>query len=616
MKAPSAVPDPRRSGPQQPTALAETGESIPAIKVNTVGYPSDWRKIAICNIEPSQVAVRRVLGASAHQEVAGGEAVMRLSPAELVFRGQDGASGDPVWQADFSALEQPGRYVLTCGQAESAPFTIGQDVYERGLLAAQKSFYFQRTRTSLQAPHAIWEGRAYLREKPSHVHGEVGWDLTDYPQKRRRFRLEGGWHDAGNFDIYVPSLAPAAQALLLAYEWAPERFRDGALDIPESGNGVPDLLDEVKWGLRWLLSMQEKGGAFRHRESVTETSPEGPADRDSSVRWVAGVSTAASAKAVAALALAARLYQPWDAEFAGRAAEAARRGWGFLRRHPQQIRADRRAGGDQPLWDDEPAYNDLGARFVAAVEMWRSFRDAGALVFAQERVLAAAETGAEASLRGAWANLSRWGLTGLAMDGGTPARLRQVAGERLLVIAESMRTRIEKADGYRCASTLDDYYWGHNSNLMEKTHILSMAARLYPGKRWLAEAARDQWHWVLGRNPSGSSMVTGVGRGPTRIYHLEWGSVEPPPPGFLVGGPNARDMGFLSPGAPAKALLWDNPKPLRSGLPAHSLWHWRQSDLWDGGFLPEGSYQVGWWTTTEPDILYSANLVLAGVTLP
>ena len=165
-------------------------------------------------------------------------------------------------------------------------------------------------------------------------------------------------------------------------------------------------------------------------------------------------------------------------------------------------------------------------------------------------------------------------------------------------------------------STLDDYYWGHNSNLMEKAHILAVAARLAPERGWLAEAARDQWHWVLGRNPIGSSMVTGVGRGPTRIYHLEWGTREPPPPGFLIGGPNARDMGFLSPEAPAKALLWDNPRPLRSGLPPHSLWHWRQSDLWDGGFVPEGSYDVGWWTVNEPDILYSANLVLAGATLP
>lgn len=108
-------------------------------------------------------------------------------------------------------------------------------------------------------------------------------------------------------------------------------------------------------------------------------------------------------------------------------------------------------------------------------------------------------------------------------------------------------------------------------------------------------------------------MVTRIGKGPTRLYHMEWGNHEPPPPGFLIGGPNYADMSFLSPGAPAKALLWQNPKTLRSGVAAGSLWHWKQSDLWDGGFVKEGEYTKGWWAVTEPDILYSANLVLAGV---
>jgi endoglucanase len=607
MKAPSAVPAAHRFGPHRATSPDAAPEWIPPVKVNTVGYPTSWRKVAIFTVEPTGLTVRKL---------GRGRAAAALPAGALQVRdgGLDHASGDHIWQVDFSALRRPGRYQLVCDAGESPPFEVGPDVYQRALLAAQKSFYFQRTRTPLQAPHASWDGRSYLRSRPSHVHDDVGWDLTDYPEKKRRFRLEGGWHDAGNFDIYVPSLAPSAQGLLLAYEWAPERFTDGALELPESGNGAPDLLDEAKWGLRWLLSMQEREGAFRHRESViTGTSPEGPADEDSTVRWVAGVSTAASAKAVAALALAARLYPRWDRAFAEEAAEAARRGWEFLRQHPEQIRADRRGGGAQPLWDDEPAFNDLGARFVAAVEMWRSFRDRGALAFADERLRVGAET--SEFLRGAWANLSRWGLIGLALDAETPDPLRAQARDRLLAVAESLRAQVE-SDGYRCASSIDDYYWGHNSNLMEKAHILAVAARLAPDRSGLVEAARDQWHWVLGRNPIGSSMVTGVGRGPTRIYHLEWGTREPPPPGFLIGGPNARDMGFLSPGAPAKALLWDNPRPLRSGLPPHSLWHWRQSDLWDGGFLPEGSYDVGWWTVNEPDILYSANLVLAGVTLP
>ena len=182
----------------------------------------------------------------------------------------------------------------------------------------------------------------------------------------------------------MPSLAPAAQALLLAYEWAPERFADHVLGIPESGNGVPDLLDEVKWGLRWLLSMQEESGAFRHRESVTDTSPEGPADRDSSVRWVAGHQHRRQRQGGGRPGPGGADSTPAGTPPSpGRSAEAARRGWAFLRApSPSRSGPTVAAGGAQPLWDDEPAFNDLGARFVAAVEMWRSFRDREALAFA------------------------------------------------------------------------------------------------------------------------------------------------------------------------------------------------------------------------------------------
>ena len=109
---------------------------------------------------------------------------------------------------------------------------------------------------------------------------------------------------------------------------------------------------------------------------------------------------------------------------------------------------------------------------------------------------------------------------------------------------------------------------------------------------------------------NGFSMVTRVGKGPTALYHLEWGPHYPKvPPGFLIGGPNYDNMKFLAPGAPAKALLWESPNDLESGARQGELFHWKQSDLWEGGFLPQGSYDEGWWAVTEPDIYYNMNLV-------
>jgi endoglucanase len=588
-------------------APAVPGKNVPAIKVNTVGYQADWRKIAIFNVEPKKAVVK---------DAKSGKTVLEIGPKQIVAKGLDAASQDQAWQVDFSELKKPGRYKLACEGAESDAFLVGDKLYDTAVVAGLKSFYFQRTRTALVEPYAVWEGKAYTRKTASHVHDDVGWDMNDYPNKKKKWKVAAGWFDAGNFDMYIPSTAVAAQTLLLAYEFVPSHFTDKQLNIPESGNGIPDILDETKWGLDWILSIQEQDtGAFRHREAVVGWSPEGPADQDKTVRWVSGISSSATAKAVAVLAQASRLYAKWNKAFAETCATAAKKGWAWLEKHPKHVRSERTGGGEQPLWDDEPENNDTGARFVAAVEYWRAFRDQGALKKVKALMNGPEETKPAKFLTGAWANISRFGMVTLAEDNDAPAEIRNEARKRLLAAAEIMRPTIEKNDGYRCASIVDDYYWASNSNLMEKLHQLSAAAKYAPKGSWLIEAARDQWHWILGRNPNGYSMITRVGKGPDRFYHMEWGPIEPPPPGFLIDGPNGQNAAFLAPGAPAKALLWDNPKPLRSGLPAHSLWHWRQSDLWDGGFVADGEWGDGWWTVVEPDILYSANFVLAGATV-
>ncbi len=581
-------------------APAEPGKNVPAIKVNTVGYPRDWTKVVVFNVEPVGAVVRDAKGAVA----------LTVTPALISERGVDAASKDPVWQVDLSALTAPGTYVAEVGKHRSDPFTVGDGVYSEFLELAQKHFYFQRCRTALTAPYAVHAGGSYLRDAACHDHDEIGWDLEEYPEKKHRRKLVGGWHDAGNFDMYVSSTAPTAQALLLAFELRPDLFRDRDLNIPESGNGLPDLLDEVRWGLDWVLAMQDESGGFHQREALMGFSDPGSAAADKGARWVSGLGTASTAKGVAVLALASRVYAAHDAKYAARCADASRAGWKWLRAHPERLLVDGH-GSEQPLWDDGADVDAVtGARLNAAAEVWRAFREPEALAEA-ERLMKERDSQASALHQGAWGNLSRWGLIALAQDPKTPAPLRTEARQRVVAAAELLRDGVEKTDGYRCATEATGYYWGHNSNLMEKAHVLAMAGRLAPEKKWTLEAARDQLHWILGRNPNGYSMVTRVGKGPDVIYHAEWGAADKPVPGYLIGGPNAVEMKELAPGAPAKAILWESQQPLRSGLPAGSLWHAEQTDLWDGHWAEEENWDTGWWTVTEPDIYYNANLVLA-----
>ena len=656
---------------------AMPGVNVPAVKVDLVGYVTDWKKIVIFNVDPA--------GAQVVDQA--GNVVLTVTDDLVREYGLDEASQDPVWQVDITALKTPGTYTIrTAGGASnpllnSDPFKIGDFrslYYDDAVVVGLKSFYFQRTRTALVEPYAVWRGAAYPRKGVSHAHNDVGWDYTFYPDKKLNWKdspdkqwwpgeqLKKGWFDAGNYDMYIPSTAPSTQILLYAYEWAPEMFKDGDQNIPESGNGVPDIIDESTWGLDWIMSLQQKNGAFRHSEAVHGWDGLGPADQDMSVRWIRGVSSAATAKAVAVLAQAAQIYKqfPPYAAIAADYEKAARLGWKWLQENPNDhpvdekdhrwaaatpgtpgarpplpngcpdtsVNPDKTAykdkhGSEQPRWDDGPdGRGDVPGRFVAAVEMWTRLRDASALEVVKTLINHELVSSLEEGIfRGSWVNISRYGLISLAQDAETPEDIRAIAKERMVKAADLAFPRIEK-DGYRTCDELYDYYWGHNANLAEKVHIFAAVYKLTEDEKYL-HAARDLWHWLNGRNPNGYSMTTGVGtRPPTRFYHMEWGYHQndminktgeffPPAPGYLLSGPNAINNCFLAPGAPAKALLWDTPETTRPGPPPHALWHCEQPSIWDGNFIPEDSYAEGWWGVTECDVIYSADYVLAGISV-
>ncbi|MBN2342240.1 MAG: glycoside hydrolase family 9 protein [Deltaproteobacteria bacterium] len=631
------------------TNPAQPGVNIPVIKVNTVGYVTDWEKVVIFNVNPAGAVVRD----------ASGSEVLRVTDAMISYFGLDKESQDEVWYVDISAVQKKGTYYVEAAEVKnkyyrSDKFVIDDywNVHRHAVQTLVKSFYYQRTRTDIVDPYAAWNGHSYIREGVSHTYEDVGWDWQYYPDKKEKWQqsadkkwwpgeqLKKGWFDAGNFDMYIDSTGISAQILLTAFAMAPELFKDNEQNIPESKNGVPDILDEVTWGLDWILSLQQKDGGFRHSEAVFGWTGPMAADEDTTVRWIRPESTSSTAKAVAVLAMASVIYKnyPTYSDMAQKYETAATLGWEWLKKHPAQMRWNQ-LDSPQPAWDDRNShdkgnrsevidkngdyfYNDIGARFGAAVEMWIRFRDQDALAnilgminvdkFAQVHDV-------EAVTNGSWRNMARYGLMELALDEGTPAELRTFAKEKLIQCADEWLIPRWEKDGYKIVALGWEYYWGIAANTSEKVHLLAMVAKLTGNKKYMI-AARDNWHWLMGRNPNAYSMATGIGRAPTKLYHLEWGPYSderniPPAPGFVIVGPNFRDLPELSPNAPAKALLWDNQEPTRVGGQPHQMWHWRQEELWDGGFEPEGNWNKGWWYVVETDLLYSADFTLAAIAI-
>ncbi|MBN2530782.1 MAG: glycoside hydrolase family 9 protein [Deltaproteobacteria bacterium] len=631
------------------TNPAQPGVNVPVIKVNTVGYALDWSKMVIFNVDPTGAVVKDEAG----------NVALKITADKISKYGLDKVSQDEVWHVDISDLNKKGTYYVEAADVKnewykSDKFVVDDywKVQSHAVQTLIKSFYFQRTRTNIVEPYAKWNGHSYIREGVSHTYEDVGWDWQFYPEKKEKWQnstdkkwwpgeqIKKGWFDAGNFDMYIDSTGISAQILLTAYTLAPDLFKDSEQNIPESGNKVPDLLDEVTWALDWIMSMQQKDGGFRAFEAVQGWTGPMAADEDKTVRWIRPESTSATAKATAVLAMASVIYKEF-AEYKAMAKkyeEAAKLGWQWMKKHPQQMRWNP-IDSPQPAWDDrnshdkgekeqvidgetgEYLYNDIGARWAAASEMWIRFRDKDALgilmgMYKIDKLPQVQDV--KKITTGSWPNVARYGLIELALDEGTPDEVRQFAKDKIVQCADEWLIPRWENDAHKVVAVDWEYYWGFSANTAEKVHMLAMAAKLTGDKKYM-EAARDSWHWLMGRNPNGYSMATGVGsKAPTKFYHLEWGPYAdsldiPPAPGFALGGPNFTDLPALAPNAPAKALLWDNLEPTRIGGKPHQMWHWKQEELWDGGFEPEGGWNKGWWCVVETDLLYSADFTLAGI---
>ena len=168
------------------------------------------------------------------------------------------------------------------------------DVYKKSL----KGYYFQRCGTALLQPHAGVYYHAACHPGDGFYHSSTG---------QSGFRLTtGGWHDAGDYGKYVVNSGITVGTLLLAYERFPEKFNQDNLNIPESGNGVPDLLDEVRYELEWLLKMQNENGGVYFKITKEQFESFIMPQNDSGIRYIHVLSSTATGNFAAMMARAAR----------------------------------------------------------------------------------------------------------------------------------------------------------------------------------------------------------------------------------------------------------------------------------------------------------------------
>jgi hypothetical protein len=597
---PSAVPDESSIDPP-------AGPVSDFIVVDQFGYRPQSEKIAV--VRDPQIGVDAddsFTPGSTYQVIdAESGATAFEGSAEAWGNGAtDDASGDKAWWFDFSDLETPGVYYVldTDNDARSDTFRVASDVYREVLKQAVRTFFYQRAGFAKKAPFAEpdWVDAA-SHVGPGQDTEARRYDAPDDASTERD--LSGGWFDAGDYNKYTPWTADYVVSMLRAYTERPEAFGDD-YDLPDSGNGVADIVDEARFGLEYLARLQQADGGVLSIVSLDGASPPSAATGAS----LYGPATAnASMRTAAAFAWGARVFADIDDASAQDLLDRARSAYDWARANPTATFRNNEGAaagigaGQQELPDD--AWQRDAYALGAALALYQatgesSYRD----TFEQNYRVDGF------SLFSGW--LSGWDLnfTDMYLD---YASLPDADPTIRDAIVTPFNDTLGSNDNLGMLSTNPDpylaqqadYVWGSNAQkarIGSLFYLYEVHPDLDASRQGDAVRAAERYvHYIHGVNPLGIVYLSamnrfGAARSVTQFYHTWFGDGTPwdtnPAPGFLTGGPNASyDWDGQCPGNGACPAAAPSPPegqpPLKSYLDFNDNWpldSWQVTENSDG----------------------------------
>jgi endoglucanase len=463
---------------------------------------------------------------------------------ELGAQKADALSAQQTRLADFSRCQTAGTYVVYIPKVGvSHPFQIKARVHESVAQASLKGYYYQRASTPLPpATAGQWSRPMGHPDTQVLVHSSAA--SAERPAGTV-ISAPRGWYDAGDYNKYVVNSGITLGTLLSLYEDFPAYSTKLNAHIPESGNALPDLLDESLWNLRWMLAMQDPhdGGVYHKLTNAAFDGMVMPTQVHTP-RYVVQKSTAAALDFAAVMAQASRVFRKFEQPLPGLAdscLRASTRAWDWAQAHPAALYQQ-----DTMNKQFEPAiktgsYGDdkVQDEFIwAAAELYVTTKQDSyyqAVNLFPDEQTPLPSWGQVRTL--AYYTLARFN-TAL-----TPLGQREVPQlkRRLLTMADGLLQGYQ-ATPYQTVmgKTAADYNWGSNSNAGNQGIALVQAYQLTGDKKYL-QGALANLDFLLGRNATGYCFLTGSGaKSPQHPHHRlsEGDAVVAPVPGLLVGGPN------------------------------------------------------------------------------
>jgi len=494
------------------------------ISINETGYKPENIKCATV----SDAGVYLVIDCKTRKPVFSGKAK---------HIGFDNASGDDCFSFDFTKLKKKGVYYISkenlnsSDSVTSSIFAIGDNVYEQLQKDMLKCLYYQRCGVELTEEYAG-------EYKHACCHTDASIMLEDYLNHNEncvKYDMTGGWHDAGDFGRYITPAAVTIGHLLYAYELFPDSFKVKT-GIPERVNGIPDVLDEVKYELDWMLKMKASDGgvyhkltAFNHAEFIM---PED--DHDQFIIYP--VSSIATADFAACMALASRVYREFDSEYADTLLTAAKDAYKWLDTH-DYIGFKNPKGSNTGEYDDE---SDMDERMWAAAELLRTDVDGDSNHYLSDLEKYVFSDIPKTDF--GWTDVAGFTLLAVLTSQDLFSSKIKNTLKKSMNRELNRLIKIQKNSGYGVAMLPDDYVWGSNMVVSNRGILFALKSYLSYGNtaKKFYNAACNQLNYLLGRNALQRSYVTGYGEHAFKNPHnrtTACDGVELPMKGWVSGGP-------------------------------------------------------------------------------
>ncbi len=448
----------------------------------------------------------------------------------LLISANDPATGMPVRKGDFTSLNRNGNYFIRLNSNDTSyHFAISQNVFDDLYHKSLKSFYFQRCGTQLLFTHAGQYQRNICHTGDAFFHSSTGQNGYNFSR--------GGWHDAGDYGKYIVNAAISTATLLMAYEYFPSNFNGDDLNIPESGNGIPDILDEVRFEVQWFLTMQDSDGAVYFKLTKEQFEPFVMPSQDSGMRYIYQKSSTATADFIAVLARFYRVYKNYDSLFANTCLYAAMNAWNWLSNQNSIVPP---GGFHNPPGTYTGEYgdnNDNDEKLWAAAEL---FEATGDQTYKEYYEFNYNISGLFNSTMN-WQNVRTLAHITYLFSGQATADpvIKAQLSASLNTYCNSLLSKVN-ANGFGITLNPGEYNWGSNSQVLNNAVLLILGFSKSTNNNYL-NASLQQLNYVTGSNAHNLSFITGVGeKYPMHPHHRpsEADGISEPIPGLIVGGPN------------------------------------------------------------------------------